>query len=475
MDNSIPNSNKRRSTNFQPVADAFLAQPGLPFADLLSAQRIKGLFQKHNGLFGSHGVYTTAVTLWAFLSQVMRDGKETACQSAVARVVTHCELAEIKTPTDDTGDYCRARAKLPEAALHELTCDVASELEENAESPWLWKGMHAKLIDGFTLTMPDTPENQSEYPQQRAQKPGIGFPIARVVTVVSLATACALDAAIGPFRGKQTGEPALLRSIFHAFLAGDIAVADRLYCSFMQIALFLGRGVHSCVRMHPTRHTDYRKGRRLGKNDYIIEWTRPDRPKWMDKATYATMPKTLELRVIRYMIVENGFRTKELTVVTTLLDPEEYTLEEIAELYGFRWNVELDIRSIKQSLNLGHLRCKSPEMVRREFWTTFLAYNLIRTTAASAASLHGKKPRQISFTSTCQYVLSAWENLSNGLVGPSGARKLCLVLLSQIASCEVAQRPGRLEPRVLKRRRHGYPLMQKPRHVLRRKLRKTCA
>ncbi len=192
-------------------------------------------------------------------------------------------------------------------------------------------------------------------------------------------------------------------------------------------------------------------------------------------ATYATMPETLELRVIRYMIVENGFRTKELTVVTTLLDPTKYTLEEIAELYGFRWNVELDIRSIKQSLNLSHLRCKSPEMVRREFWTTFLAYNLIRTTAASAASLHGKRPRQISFTSTCQYVLSAWENLSNGVVSRSAARKLCLVLLSQIASCEVAQRPGRLEPRVLKRRRHGYKLMQKPRHVLQAELRKTCA
>ncbi len=470
----IPNSPVRRSSDFLPVTDAFLAQPGLPFADLVTAEWIERIFTKHDGLFGLHGVYSTAVTVWAFLGQVLRDGKEAACQAAVARVVTFCQLAGTETPTGDTGDFCRARAKLPEAALHELSCDVASTLEDRADPTWLWKGRHAKLIDGFTFTMPDTPENQSEYPQQRAQKPGIGLPIARVVAVVSLATACVLETATGPYRGKQTGEPSLLRSILHAFLAGDIAVADRCYCSFMQIALFLGRGVHSCVRMHQCRHTDFRKGRRLGKNDYIIEWARPDRPKWMDKATYATMPRTLELRVLRYQVAEKGRRTRTLTVVTTLLDAKQYTKEEIAELYGFRWNVELDIRSIKQMLNLSHLRCKSPAMVRREFWATFLAYNLIRTTAAAAASLHGKQPRHISFTCTCQYVLSAWSILSSGLIDPAKVRKYCQLLLSQIASSKVAQRPGRLEPRVLKRRRHGYKLMQKPRNTLRRELRKTC-
>jgi len=158
--------------------------------------------------------------------------------------------------------------------------------------------------------------------------------------------------------------------------------------------------------------------------------------------------------------------------VTTLTDAGKYTKDEIAQLYGFRWNVELDIRSIKQSLNLGHLRCKSPEMVCRELWTTFLGYNLIRTTAAAAALLHGKQPRQISFTGACQYVLSSWMLLSCDLISPQAIEAHCLTMLSQIACCEVANRPGRLEPRVLKRRRHGYKLMQKPRNVLQRELRK---
>jgi hypothetical protein len=194
----------------------------------------------------------------------------------------------------------------------------------------------------------------------------------------------------------------------------------------------------------------------------------------MDEETYAKIPEQLVLREIRYNIVERGRRTRTIDVITTLVDADEYSKEDIAELYGFRWNSELDIRSIKSNLNLGHVRCKSPEMVRREVWTTLLGYNLIRTTAAGAALLHEKQPRQISFTSTCQYVLASWMQLSGGLIDESRLEDYLLSLLKQIADCEVANRPGRLEPRVLKRRRHGYKLMQKPRAKLREELRKHC-
>jgi putative transposase len=470
----LTNPSNSGSNSFQRIAHAFLAQPGLPFTEVLSAERLERVFAQHGNLFGVGTIYSTAVMVWSFLGQVLRDGKEASCQSAVARVVTHCQQQGTATPTADTGDYCKARAKLSEPALHDLTREVAAETQQQADASWLWKGLHGKLIDGFTFTMPDTPKNQHEYPQQKAQKPGVGLPIARVVTIVSLATACLIDAAVGPYKGKQTGESALLRSILASFVKGDLAVADRYYCSFMMIALLLGQGTHVCARMHQSRHTDFRRGRRLGKYDHVIVWTRPQRPKWMDEATYATIPKTLELREIRYNIVKKGCRTRTLTVVTTLTDADEYTKEDIAQLYGFRWNVELDIRSIKQSLNLGHVRCKSPEMIRRELWTTFLGYNLIRTTAAGAALLHDKQPRQISFTSTCQYVLSSWMLLSCDVLDPAALEAHCLTLLSQIAACEVANRPGRLEPRVLKRRRHGYKLMQKPRDVLKGEMRKAC-
>lgn len=470
----LPDPPPPGSGSFQQVANAFLSGEGLPFANILSAERIERVFARHACQFGLHGVYTTALMVWSFLSQVLRDGKEASCQAAVARVVSYCQQQGLHAPTEDTGDYCRARAKLSAAAIRDLSCEVGQELEQAADAGWLWKGRHAKLIDGFTFTMPDTATNQAAYPHPKTQQPGVGLPIARAVAVLSLATACVLDLAHGPYQGKETGETALLRQLLASLQPGDIGIADRYYCSFLMLALLLGQGTHVCARKHQKRHSDFRRGKRLGQYDHLIVWTRPDRPAWMDEATYARIPETLTLREIRFQVVEPGRRTHTIDVITTLVDADEYSREEIAQLYGFRWNSELDIRGIKSSLNLGHVRCKSPEMVERELWTTILGYNLIRTTAAGAAVVHGRQPRQISFTSACQYVLASWMQLSLGLLEASGLEAYLRLLLRQIAACQVANRPGRLEPRVLKRRRHGYKLMQQPRTVLRAKLRKSC-
>jgi len=474
MRQDIPNSPNRGSSNFQQIVGAFIGQDALPFSDVLTSERIEQAFARHGGLFGQHGVYSTPIVLWAFLSQVLRDGKEAACQSAVAEITTYCLYVGIQPPTEDTGDYCKARAKLSEAALYELGKEVADELQQLADESWLWKGRHAKLVDGFTFTMPATPKNLAEFPHPRTQKIGVGLPITRVVAILSLATASVLDAAIGPYKGKETGESALLRTMLSSLHSGDVAVFDRYYCSFLMIALLQLQGTDVCARLHQKRKSDFRTGKRLGKGDHLIVWTKPAKPDWMDQETYDRIPETLELRELRYTVVEKGRRTKTITVVTTLTDAALYSHAEIAELYGFRWNSELDIRAIKSSLNLAHVRCKSPEMVRRELRTTLLAYNLIRTTAANAAALHGKQARQISFTGTCQYVLSSWQLISCGVLTTDQFGEHCRVLLARIAKCEVANRPGRLEPRVLKRRRHGYPLMQKPRNVLRQELRKSC-
>ncbi len=467
---TIPNSANSGSSRFQRIVDAFLAPPGLPFAGVLSAERIERVFARHGNLFGSGAIYSTAVMVWSFLGQVLRDGKEASCQSAVARIVTYCDQQGMAAPTADTGDYCKARAKLSENALRDVAREVAGQVQEQADANWLWKGLHAKLVDGFTFTMPDTNANQAEYPSPKTQQKGVGLPIARAAVILSLATACAMDLAVGPYSGKETGETALLRQLLRSFVFGDVAVVDRFYCSFMMIALLLSNNVQVCARMHQRRHVAFRRGRRLGKYDHTMVWTKPQRPTWMDQATYDAIPDTLELREIRYNVVQPGYRSKTITIATTLTDADTYSKEDIAQLYGFRWNSELDIRSIKQSLNLGHVRSKSPGMVRKELWTTLLGYNLIRTTAAAAALLHQKQPRQISFTGTCQYVLSSWMLLSCRLLAPNVLERHCRQMLSQIAACKVANRPGRLEPRVLKRRRHGYKLMQQPRHVLRAKL-----
>ena len=469
---SLPHSHSTGSTTLQHLVSAFLSQPGLPFANVLSAEQIQRIFSQHHCDFAPDRIYSTAVVLWAFLQQVLSDGKQASCQSAVANIVAHLHLLGAEAPTEDTGDYCRARAKLSQEALRDLTTEVAEQLEPQADPSWLWQGLHVKLVDGFTFTMPDTPANREAYPPPKTQKPGVGLPIARAAVILSLATACATAMALGPYSGKQTGETALLRQLLDSFSAGELVVMDRYYCSYLMIALLLGRGVQVCTRIHQKRRADFRRGCRLGPCDHVVVWTKPEqRPDWMDEATYQALPETIELRELRYQVVRPGYRTKSFTIVTTLTDASVYSKEAIAELYGFRWNVELDIRSIKETLNLAHVRCKSPAMVRKELWTTLLGYNLIRSTAAAAALLHKKQPRQLSFTATCQYVLAGWQTVSSGLLCGEGLLAYCRVQLEQIAGCEVANRPGRIEPRVIKRRRHRYKLMQEPREVLRKKLR----
>lgn len=470
MVQSVPDSPRRSSNSFQKLVDVFFKKSGLPFSEVLTAETIEAVFIKHDGLFGMGAIYSTATTLWAFLGQVLQDGKMAACQSAVAGVIAHRQLLGLSVPTEDTGDYCRARAKLNEHALHQLSCAVAEKTEAEADSQWLFKGRHAKLVDGFTFTMPDTPKNQTEYPQPESQKPGIGFPIARCVAIISLATACVLDLAIGPYAGKGTGETGLLRQLMGGFSKGDIAVFDRYYCAFTVIAAMLSSGVDVCCRKHQLRKSDFRRGKRLGKYDHLIVWKRPQKPRWMDEATYQSVPEEITLREIKFTISQPGFRDKSFIVITTLTDPTEYPKEEIAELYGFRWNVELDIRSIKSNLNLDHVRCKSPEMVRRELWTTLLAYNLIRSTAAAAAMLHDILPRQLSFTSTVQFVLQEWKQISKGELTEANLVAFNKMMLKGIAGCLVGNRPGRIEPRVVKKRPKTYKLMTKPRAVLKQEL-----
>jgi len=461
----------RGKDEFTAIADSFLHDPGLPFASVLDRERIERAFREEEALFGQDDIYSTPIVLWAFLAQMLRDGKGVACTSAVADIATYLLQTGQRPPSGNTGDYCRARAKLKLGPLQRLVRESAGQLEPAVEGAWLWKGRHAKLVDGFTFTMPDTPENQAAFPQNREQQPGVGLPLARACVVLSLATACVWNLAVGPYEGKGTGENALLRQLLETFAAQDVAVCDRYYCSYMMLALLSLRGVHVCARRFERRRSDFRRGRRLGPGDHLITWTRPKRPPWMSPEQYDQIPETLTLREVQFQVTVPGCRVQTLTVITTLTDPTVYSREDIAELYGFRWNAELDIRQIKQTLHLDHVRCKTPEMVRRELWVTLLAYNLIRKVIATAAAAHHKQPRQLGFTLACQSILASWMLLATGAC--PNAPALHQLLLARIAANEVANRPGRIEPRVLKRRRHRYPLMQRPRAELQAELGNT--
>lgn len=456
---------------FSVIAQSFLDTPGLPFASVLGAEAIEQVFREEEALFGQDDVFSTQIVLWAFLAQTLRDGKGVACAAAVADIATYMLQSGRRPPSGDTGDYCRARAKLKQTAIQRLVRESAGQLEERAPRSWLWKGLHAKLVDGFTFTMPDTPENQAEFPPIPAQRPGVGLPIARVCAVLSLATASLCDLAVGPYEGKETGETALLRELLETFDENDVVVFDRYYGSFLMLALLSLRGLHVCVRLHQLRHSDFRRGRRLGPGDHVITWTRPKKPAWMSQEQYDQIPEILTLREVKFDVTVPGRRTEALTIITTLTDPKAYSREDLAELYGFRWNVELDIRQIKQTLHLDHVRCKTPEMVRRELWVTLLAYNLIRKVIATAGAMHHKQPRHLGFTLACQSLLASWMILATGSCRDS--RAMHTMTLAHIAAHEVANRPGRIEPRVIKRRRHRYPLMQRPREQLRAELQKT--
>lgn len=452
---------------FQSIISPFL-KPGLPFADVLSAEDIREAFQDQDGLFGQNDIFSTPVVLWAFLSQVLQDGKGAACAAAVAQIATYCTQMDLPSPCGDTGDYCRARAKLNTTALRHLVGQTAGKLQQQADPSWLWHGLHAKLVDGFTFTMMDTPQNQEQFPQTSSQLPGVGFPMARACAILSLSTATIQDVAIGPCKGKETGETALLRSMMDGLDENDVVVFDRYYCSYMMLALLAKRGIHVCTRLHQRRKYDLRKGKRLGHGDRLVTWERPARPQWMSEDLYAQIPETLTVRELQFTVTEPGRRAKTITVVTTLLDPDLYPKEDLADLFGYRWNVELDIRQIKQALHLSHVCCKSPDMVLRHLLVTLLAYNLIRTLLAAAAAEHGCQPRQLGFTFACQMVLSWWQLLSTGTC--RNPDRLWKQTLQQIAANKVANRPGRVEPRVLKRRVGKYPLMKAPRQQLQAEL-----
>jgi putative transposase len=469
MASTIASCPRVGNTDFQTVLEPFLQSPGLAFAEVLSASEIEQAFAERDALFGwrDDEIFSTPIVLWAFLAQTLRDGKGAACAAAVADIATHHQQTNRPTPCGDTGDYCRARAKRDLDALWALRRQTARRTEHKAKDAWRWHGRCAKLVDGFTFTMPDTPENQRAFPQQGNQAPGVGLPIARACAILSLSTASIHDLAIGPYQGKQTGETALLRTILDTFDSGDVAVFDRYYGSYMMIALLQRRGVDVCARVHQCRHCDFRRGRRLGDYDHLVSWTRPARPAWMAQREYEQIPETMTLRELQFEVTTPGCRTETITVVTTLLDPQAYPKEDIADVYGYRWNAELDIRDIKQTLGLDHVRCKTPAMVRREVQVTLLAYNLIRGVIVTAAMEHNKQPRQIGFTLTCQTILSSWMLLATGTA--RDAKELTRQALQRIAKNKVANRPGRIEPRVLKRRRHRYPLMQKDRTTLRTK------
>jgi len=438
-------------TNYKEIVSDLKNSPELPFSNVLS---IKEISKKMQEVSYRERIFTPEITLLAFLSQVMDD--DHSQQAAVTKVIATLVANGKEPPSSNTSAYSQARSRLSEDILASLVRTIAEELASDIPSNWLWMGRKIKLVDGSTLSMPDTLENQAMYPQTGTQKFDIGFPIARVVVLIDYITGVVMDLAIGAYSGKETGEHALFRQLVPSLACGDILLGDRYYPSFFLMATLIQLGVDGVFPIHSARKYDFNQGISLGANDHIIEWKKPTKPEWMGQDEYDAFPVEITVREVAIDQHRNGFRSRTMVLVTTFLDPIAVTRNDLANLYDYRWFVELSLRDIKTTMHMDILRGKSPDMVRKEIWVHLLAYNLIRKIMAQAAFIHEKSTKELSFKLALQ-TIKAFQRA--GILDEDN-HHVYLKLLDAIVTKKVGHRNGRQEPRNVKRRPKAFPRLQ---------------
>ena len=411
------------------------------------------LFDKVEALLPAHRerLFPPTETLSMFLAQAMSSDR--SCQNVVNESATQRLLSSLPQCSTDTGAYCRSRKRLPLAMVSALCRHTGRYICDQAGAHWRWRKRPVRLVDGTTLVMPDTPENQQAYPQLRSQKPGLGFPICRLVGLICLGSGAVLDMGMSPIKGKGSDEQTLLRAMLNNLNTGDILLGDAFYATYFLFCSLYEMGVDAVFEQHGSRQlkTDFRRGKRLGSKDHIIEISKPKkRPFWMSATDYDQAPNTLQVRECR---------AGGKILVTTLLCSKQTSKNELRKLYKERWHIELDLRNIKTTLSMEMLSCRTPEMVQKEIWVYLLAYNLIRLLMSKSALLADILPRQISFKHTVQLWIAwrqgGWEKNDALFSG----------LLILIAQNQVGNRPGRIESRAIKRRPKPMPLLMQPRAI----------
>ncbi len=454
--------NQKPTNSLARVASRLESEPeqSLVFERFLPACEIVEVCRQFGHAFRDR-IYSPVIALWMFLGQTL--SPDHSCREAVHRFnAWRVERGKAKADSNTTS-YCEARQRLPEEVCQELARRSGKKCQENAENRWCWKGRDVKVVDGFTLTMPDTPKNQKTYPQPNTQKKGCGFPIMRCVMLFCLRTGAALDVAMGPYRGKKTGENSLLQLLIGLLFPGDILLADRYYASFGNIHRAYKRGYDVVMRAHHKRKIDFRRGFKQGSYDQIVAYHKPKlRPVWMPKKEFRECPDFVLVRHVSYQVKQKGFRPRRIILATTLLDAALTSVDDLAALYARRWQVELDIRSLKTHLQMEHLRCKSPSMVRKEIYAHMIAYNLIRDLIVTTAIQFDTSPKLLSHQGAVQALNAFAEKLN---VGANNIDALEAALYESIAQHPIGDRKPRIHPREIKRRPKSYKLMNKPRHA----------
>ena len=456
-------SRSRVPNRAQILKEKFRLSVGLPFRELLPQayieQQLKELSIKYR-----NRLFNPVVTLWAFLSQILDEDK--SCHHAVSRVIAWLSTENVEIPSTDTSAYCQARKRLPEKLLQNLFKDSGNNLESQVKLSSLWCGRHVQILDCSTVSMPDTQANQQAYPQSGKQKKGCGFTIAKIGVFFSLATGAAMAIAIDIL---NTNDIKLARKLYQFLQPLDVLLGDSAFCSYADFFWLQQRGCDAVIRKHNGRCQRLKGGFIVAKNDKILTWHKPKTcPRGLTKKEFAALPKTQQIREVFYSIEQPGFRTQSVSLITTLLDIDTFPTVALTQLYRSRWDVELDIKHLKTSLGMDILRCKTPALVRKEIYAFLLAYNLLRSLMWDAGTAYNSPPLRLSLQGT----LHLFDNFIPQFLSvcPSRRSQIYLTLLKVIVHKTVPHRPGRVEPRVVKRRPKAYPVMSQPRSVLRQLL-----
>ena len=435
----------------------FLHGDGSLFDQVFDTPALTTVLAEH-GTSCRERLYPPLHTLRLFIGQVLSSDR--ACQDVVGRRLSERIAQGQPASALNTGSYCDARQRLPLALPVALSATLGAQLESLAPKHWRWQGRCVKLFDGTTVSMPDTVDNQQAYPQSREQKPGLGFPVARIGALLGLASGAVLRHQVAACEGKGTGEQSLLRNLLVHLDAGDVLLADALLATWWIIEAASRRGVDVVMAQHGRRITDFTRGQRLGKRDHVVQWPRPPKPKTMSAEDYARQPEFITMR---------EFEVDGRILVTTLLDPGFASPRALDALYKMRWNIEVDFRTIKVTLQMDVLRCKSQAMVEKEIAVCLLAYNLVRWAMAKAASLTDTLPRMLSFTGTRRLLNTFADQLRR--TPDDQIRILIATVLASIATLQLPQRPNRIEPRAKKRRPKNLPLLTVSRDIARELIR----
>ena len=445
-------SHQHRIQHYAATNDAFDFFNRLTSPDLLDT--LEAALPNHR-----ERLFPPTETLSMFLAQALKPDR--SCQGIVDDAAVKRLIHDLPQCSTNTGAYCKARKRLPLEMVTGMVRHTGRLIAAGGYDTWLWRGRRVRLVDGTTVTLPDTQSNQAAYPQQSGQKPGLGFPICRIVGVTCLSSGALLDAAMGDYKGKGSGEQALLRTLLDIFECGDVMLGDAFYATYFLLAELQLRGVDALFEQHGARKrsTDFQLGKKLGSRDHLITLSKPKiRPQWMTPEQYASAPETLTVREL-----EVGGKT----LVTTMACQNTTPKSALKDLYKHRWQVELDIRNIKTTLGMETLSCKTPEMGEKEMWVYLLAYNLIRLIMAQSAWVADVLPRTLSFKHTLQLWL-AW----SGTSAQADVEDNTLQLLALVATKSIGNRPGRIEPRAIKRRHKPYPLLTITRDLAREQVRK---